>query len=182
MDLFEVLHRLSEEHRLEFIVIGGHAVNALGYSRTTLDLDLLVRGSDAPAWKSLLTELGYTITNETAAFAQLAPPLHGMWPIDLMLVNEATFAGMLAEASPFLFRTVRLKIPSLEHLMALKLHALKQALPHRDPKDFGDLMQLIGCNKVEVRDDRFRQLIEKYGSREIYERVIQAASSKPARE
>jgi hypothetical protein len=35
------------------------------------------------------------------------------------------------------------------------------ALPHRDAKDFGDLTQLIHSNRMDVRSDRFRQLVEK---------------------
>ena len=64
------------------------------------------------------------------------------------MVNETTFAGFLAEAFEHQFRTARLKTPSLEHLFALKLHALKQGLPRRDAKDFGDLTQLIYSNRV----------------------------------
>ena len=182
MDLFQFLRDLSDARRLEFVVIGGHAVNALGYSRTTLDLDLLVRREDATAWKHALGELGYTVSGETNAFVQLAPPLRGMWPVDLMLVNQTTFSGIVAEASDYSFRTVQLKVPSLEHLIALKLHALKQSLPHRDAKDFGDLTQLIHSNKVDVRTDRFRQLVEKYGNPQIYERILQAAASWPSTE
>jgi predicted nucleotidyltransferase len=179
MELFGLLRDISEAHRLKFVVIGGHAVNARGYSRTTLDLDLLVPKRDSEIWKNALGQVGYTVGSETSAFVQLTPPLHGLWPIDLMLVNETTFAGVWAEASEFLFREVSLKVPSLEHLIALKLHALKQALPHRDPKDFGDLTQLIQYNRVEVRSDRFRHLVEKYGSREIYDRIVKIVTSPP---
>ena len=179
MDLFQFLHDLSATRHLEVVVIGGHAVNALGYSRTTLDLDLLVRKSDSETWKDSFRELGYAVLREIEAFVQLSPPLQGMWPVDLMLVNDATFSGILAEASEVRFRHALLKVPSLEHLIALKLHALKQALPHRDAKDFGDLTQLIHSNRVDVRNERFRQLVEKYGNHQIYERLIQCATTRP---
>ena len=99
MDLFEFLRRISDERRLQLVVIGGHAVNALGYSRTTFDLDLLIRKEDRAPWQAAFHELGYSVFRETESFVQLAPPLKGMWPIDLMLVNEATFSGIRADAS-----------------------------------------------------------------------------------
>jgi hypothetical protein len=71
MDLFQFLHDVSATRHLELVVIGGHAVNALGYSRTTLDLDLLVRKSDSEAWKNPFRELGYAVLRETDAFVQL---------------------------------------------------------------------------------------------------------------
>jgi hypothetical protein len=38
-DIFQLLVDAANAADLEFILIGGHAVNARGYARTTLDLD-----------------------------------------------------------------------------------------------------------------------------------------------
>ena len=179
MNLFEILHRLSEDYRLPFVVIGGHAVNALGYSRQTLDLDLMVRRADRDAWLAALAGIGYGLDRDGEVFLQLAPGLRGMWPIDLMLANERTFDGVFAESTTREFRGASLRVPSLEHLFALKLHALKHGLPHRDAKDFGDLTQLILANTVDVRGQKFRQLVEKYGTTQIYERLLQTAGPGP---
>lgn len=179
MNLFEILLRLSRDYSLPFVVIGGHAVNALGYSRQTLDLDLMVRRADRDAWLAALGQVGYALDRDGEVFAQLSPGIQGMWPIDLMLVNESTFAGILSESTEKEFRSVKLRVPSLEHLCALKLHALKHGLPHRDAKDFGDLTQLLFANTVDVRTQKFRQLVEKYGTAQIYERILNTVSPGP---
>ena len=41
LDIFQRLRAVADAHSLEFLLIGGHAVNAHGYARTTLDVDLL---------------------------------------------------------------------------------------------------------------------------------------------
>jgi len=65
------------------------------------------------------------MTQERSSFAQFSPAQHGAWPVDLMFVKRGTFSPMLAAAREVEMYGVRLKIPSLEHLLALKLHALK---------------------------------------------------------
>ncbi|MFZ4695667.1 MAG: hypothetical protein ACOYMV_11125, partial [Verrucomicrobiia bacterium] len=66
----ERLNREARSRGLNFLLIGGHAVNAHGYVRTTFDVDLLIADSQRSAWKILLTELGYTVRHEVDAFVQ----------------------------------------------------------------------------------------------------------------
>jgi len=156
------------------VVIGGHAVAAHGYARQTVDLDLLVRDDDRRAWVDLLTGFGYRLFHEDAAFVQLTPPTAAHWPVDLLLVSEPTFAGVMAEAREVDFGTQRVRIPSLEHLLALKLHALKGARPPRDLKDLTDVAQLVEANRLDIRSAGFQALCLKYATPEIYERIVQA--------
>lgn len=45
--IFEIL----KEHGVEFVIIGGHAVNYHGYVRTTEDFDIIVKADDANSHK-----------------------------------------------------------------------------------------------------------------------------------
>lgn len=176
MEILGFIAGIADQRGLGFLVIGGLAVNAHGYSRFTGDVDVLVRRSEADAWVGALGEMGYAPTNRTGAFVQLAPPLPGLWPVDLMLVNDSTFAHLAAEAREANLAGTRVRIPSVEHLCALKLHVLKQALPHRDSKDLTDLIHLIRFNRIDPKDAAFRRLVEKYGTSALYERLVQALS------
>ena len=51
-DFFERLAREAADASLTFMVVGGHAVNAYGYQRTTLDVDLLISESALGAWRA----------------------------------------------------------------------------------------------------------------------------------
>jgi hypothetical protein len=57
-------------------------------------------------------------------------------------------------------------VPSLEHLLALKLHALKNTRMHRFLKDFLDGENLIRINRLDIKSGKVRELFEKYGTTE----------------
>src|SRR5262249_18311768 len=140
-----MLRHLIDQARargLAFVVVGGHAVAAHGYTRQTVDLDLLVRDEDRRPWVDFLTGLGYRVFHEDPAFVQLAAPTTAHWPVDLLVVGEPTFASVLAEAQEVDLGGQRVRVPSVEHLLALKLHVLRDARPPRDLKDLTDVVQL----------------------------------------
>src|SRR5690349_7028843 len=131
MGIIEKLAQSRVVPERDFLVIGGYAINAHGYSRQTIDLDILIPKSHFDYWKPILLKEGYTPVSDRDSFAQFMHPVEEMWPVDFMLVNENTFAGMYAAAMEGLLDTVKVKYPSLFHLIALKLHVLKQGLLHR---------------------------------------------------
>jgi hypothetical protein len=153
MELFATIEHQSKTQGLQCLVIGGLAVNFYGYSRETADVDLLICRTQCAEWLWLFSSLRYTVDRDAGTFLQLAPPMEGEWPVDLMLVNEATFLPMWKDSREAEMLGARLKIPSLNHLMALKLHALKHTRPHRFLKDFQDLEGLIIVNHLDPNSE-----------------------------
>lgn len=176
MDILEILSQKSGELELRFLVVGGHAVIAHGYERQTSDLDILVRNLDREAWRSLLSSLGYRLFHEQGVFAQFSPAEHGAWPVDLMFVNDQTFESFMAEASEVKVKDARVKFPSVEHLLALKIHALKSTHPGRELKDLLDVVNLIESNHIDLNGDKFKKLCERYGTSRIHDQIITASS------
>ena len=66
-------------------------------------------------------------------------------------------------------------MPSLDSLLALKIHAARHALPHRRHKDLIDIFALVDANTVDVTSDSFRELCHKYGTAELYADIIKAS-------
>ena len=60
MNVFHTIAQKAGEAGLPFLVIGGYAVMAHGFVRSTDDLDLLVHRKDFVAARRVLTALGYT--------------------------------------------------------------------------------------------------------------------------
>jgi hypothetical protein len=174
MPIFDQLSRAAEERGLKFLVIGGHAVIAHGYARTTFDLDLLVERARSAAWEELLLSLNYSVHARHETFIQFNTPSPRNWPVDLMLASAETFAGMWGEAGKARVESVTVRIPSLRHLLALKLHVLKQDLGHRAVKDMNDVVQLVDLNGLDVRAGEFRQLCLRYGNGSLYEKLVSA--------
>jgi len=94
-----------------------------------------------------------------------------------MLVQAKTFTPMLAASREVDLYGADVRIPSLEHLIALKLHVLKNTRPHRFLKDFLDVENLIRINKLDVKSENIRQLFARYGTLELYEKVSCALAS-----
>jgi predicted nucleotidyltransferase len=88
------------------------------------------------------------------------------------MVNAETWTPMLVEAREIRIGQSRLKVPSLDHLFALKFHVLRQEVSGRGYKDLLDVLALADCNGVDLRSDRIRHLCHKYGSEKIYERLL----------
>ncbi|MBI5384260.1 MAG: nucleotidyltransferase family protein [Verrucomicrobia bacterium] len=174
MSIFAQLNQEAARRELQFLVIGGHAVNVHSYSRQTYDLDLLISKDRAPEWTAAVSSLGYTFLNAHPTFLQFTAPSPKDWPIDFMLVNQRTWTGLWSEAVEAGLGGVTIKVPSLRHLIALKLHVLKQGLRHRVLKDLNDVVQLVELNRVDVRADEFRRLCERYGNLKLYEDIVRA--------
>jgi hypothetical protein len=172
MNIFALLDEFSAKDGLAFLMIGGHAVNAYGYSRITADLDILVNRDDRDRWLLALAARGFTLKHDGGGFLQTNPPEGCLWPLDLMLASPPAFSEVLAAAREVEQAGIRLRIPSLDHLFVMKLQALRQGPPQRNFKDFMDVLSLAQINGVEVRGDRFRVLCEKYGGKAIYERLV----------
>ena len=167
MELADFIRLGCEPPPLRFLVIGGYAVAAHGHTRATFDVDLLVRRAERGAWLARLTAVGLNRFGETGAFAQFTQPQGGDG-LDLMFVDDPTFDRMWQTSEERDFGDSRARVPSLDHLLALKLHALKQALPHRTSKDAEDVEMLIRRNGLDLSQPHYKQLFLKYGSQELF--------------
>ncbi len=172
MSLLATIVNEANSKRLRFLVIGGHAVNAHGFSRFTKDVDFLVRREDSHAWQEFLARLGFILHRHETNFVQFTTPAASSLPLDLMLVNDATFGAMWSAAPEVDWLDVRVHMPALEHLFALKFHSLHHGPRSRHYKDFIDIVSLADVNGIDVRSDRIRQICAKYGTAEIYERLV----------
>lgn len=175
MNIADIIATCAKDTGLPFLVIGGVAVIAHGYPRDTVDLDYLVRRSDREAWKNTLSAQGYDAKHEHENFAQFVSQ-QGWIDLDLMFVNERTFDAMFAASELKNVGPASARFPSLEHLVALKLHVVKQDLKHRTLGDLDDIINLVLANRVNLREEKWRQLFAKYGTLEVYEKLVHATA------
>ncbi len=179
MTTLRTLMEIAERSGLEFIVCGGHAVNAYQVIRKTGDIDLVIRDIDATRWRENLATLGYSVYHESGAFLQLQPTSLSAWPIDLVLVDEGTFDAMKRAGKLFSFGDATCLIPSAEHLIAMKLHALKWSGEKRMRQDAVDIVDLAEEAGIDIEGDVFRSLSDRFADRRVYERVLQYAGKTP---
>ncbi len=171
MSFFSAIHEEARNRRLRFLVIGGLAVNHFGFSRETADLDFFISQENRDGWMKLLSDFGYASYHDGGSFIQYDAPDNNAWPVDLMLVQEKTFAPIFQASLDAEFFGVKSKVPLLEHLIALKLHALKNTRMRRFLKDFLDVENLIQINRLDIKSQKMRSLFDKYGTQDLYEKV-----------
>ena len=92
--------------------------------------------------------------------------------LDVMLVPEPTFDRLIASARAATLESAAVMVPSLQHLLALKIHALKHGHGLRVLKDMTDVAELLLANRVDTNSVWLRTLFEKHADMQIYERVI----------
>ena len=159
---------------MRFLVIGAHAVIRYGYMRATEDVDLMANNEERGAWQRLVSELGYRLEHDGGTFLQLSPPAGVGWDLDIMFVPAATFEQMFQQAKATEIDGTPVRIPALEHLLAMKLHALKHGQGLRTIKDMEDVIQLVRRNGVDVQSETFRRLCEKQADLRLYEQILRA--------
>ena len=176
MGLLDTLQSEGQRRGLRFVVIGGYAVMAHGFTRSTYDLDLLIRRSDKAAWRALLEDQGFGVCREGPTFLQFDSGSSPTLPLDLMLVGDETFEQMVASAVSVEVEGGLVAVVSLIHLVALKCHAIRYGGARRAVKDTEDLIRLIQTNRVNVADEPFRATILKHGTAELYDKLLRATA------
>lgn len=159
---------------LDSVLVGGNAVNLYAYRRTTFDVDLLIRESDAAQWRSFLQRNGFDVFHATGNFIRmrLAADPAGALPIDLMLADEQTFQKIFAERRTHdLGNGITVAVPHPLHLVAMKLHALRS--PHRvaDGIDLQDVIHLITATGTDINSRAFTEILDRYASPQIRDEI-----------
>ena len=168
MNIFEKIAEAVEREGLAVLVIGGHAVNAYGYTRTTLDVDFLVAVESFPEWRRVFESAGYRWAGQTETFARLDPPGTDppSLPVDVMLVSSETFSKLHAERQLLDFGGNRLPVPKPLNLIALKLHAMRNPERFKKGKDLPDILNLISICQIDTESREFIEVLNRYASDE----------------
>ena len=168
----EILKRANEE-QLPCLLVGGHAIILYQIPRFTRDIDFVVPDEALDRWLDFLQRLSYRVYHRSGAFIQLEPATPGsMPPVDLMLVDESTWAKLLAQAQERdAGEGMRLAVPHPWHLIAMKLTAAKSATRRASAVDWSDIFDLIQTCEIDLADLEFRKLVVQFGGEEALARL-----------
>lgn len=145
-------------------VIGGVALAAYGHPRMTLDLDVVTESRAQASVVAFMESRGFTTLHRSSGYSNHRHPERSHGRVDFMYVQGRT--------SELLFDAVRhlpgpggvtIAVPRPEHLIAMKVQAMKDA-PDRtwqDLVDIGYLLGLPGVDREEARGYFFKAGIER---------------------
>ena len=148
------------------LIIGGNALGAHGYSRMTVDVDCMVAKASLEKLDAVLRSHGFLRAGGFSSFHEYwfeGKP--GGMPIHAMFVDEATFENMWAGRVQMPAENGSLHAPRMAHLIALKLHAVKNS-PKRMLKDMADVIELLERNPDAITKDELADVCTKYASQE----------------
>ena len=148
------------------LIIGGNALEAFALARPTFDTDCMVAAENKERLREVLAKAGYRWMATFTSFEEFR--FQGNMetaPIHAMFVTAETFEKMWAKSVPHDYGGSELRVPAIAHLIALKLHALKNN-PARQGKDMRDIIHLLELNSAVVSRDELRQLCTRYASAE----------------
>ena len=171
--IFHFISTEFEKAKIAYVLIGGFAVNYYGVTRQTADVDFLITKEDFSKALKLLKRAGYKQGFTQEVFARLEDSKSYLMDVDFMFVDEETLRQIIKDGKKIKIAGKRFIVPSLNHLIALKLHSLKFNPKIREFKDFPDIINLLRINKVNVKTDQFRELCLKYGTKELYHRILE---------
>ena len=129
--------------KIRYALIGGVALHAAGYSRSTGDVDLLVHEDDISSVKKIFQEIKYHVMSENDEFVQLSSPWGLVGAVDLMKARRSYTWEMLRRSQPHEFR-IGMFIPVVlsEDIIGLKVQAMVNN-PARRKQDEADIDWLI---------------------------------------
>ena len=172
--VFHLISDLTEKEGVSCILIGGFAVNYYKVSRQTADIDFLIMKEDFEKIIGFLEKAGYKRGLAQENFAQLKSTQISLMDMDFMFVDKDTLTKILKESQEVKIARQKFHVPSLEHLIALKMHSIKYNPKLRLTRDLPDIINLIKINNVNFKDKKFKTLCQKFGTDEIYGRILEA--------
>jgi len=168
-DTAEDLATFFEQHSKRFAVIGGFALIAHGIQRATFDLDLLVESDIQQTLIAFLESRGYQTLHRSSGFSNHLHASAAMGRLDFVYVDghtaEAVFASSVETA---ILGDIRALVPKPEHLIAMKLRAIKND-PSRRLQDLADIQQLSRLSGVD--QDQIRAYFTDLELTHLYEEL-----------
>lgn len=171
--VFHLISDITHQKGVSCVLIGGFAVNHYKVVRQTVDIDFLIVKEDFEKISDALKEAGYRQLSAQENFTQLESAQLSLKNIDFVFVDRPTLDNILKEAKPMTIAGQKFLVPSLNHLIALKLHSIKNNEKLRLLKDLPDIVSLIRKNNVNVEGAEFKELCLKYGTEDIYRRILE---------
>jgi hypothetical protein len=149
---------------LPLLLVGGHAVIHYGVPRFTRDLDLLIPDSHVDPWIDFALSLEFRAEHRSPSFIQFTgPDTFSHIPLDLMVVDSRTWDLLTAQAQPATLGNCSIRVPSPEHLLAMKLQAAR-APTRLDPAiDWSDARELVRLCSLDLDNPVIQAIVDRYG-------------------
>lgn len=172
--IIEILTGFFLREKIEYGIIGAFALFSYGYIRATRDVDFVTRVENRDKITSYLTSLGFETVFSSESFSNFLHPL-GSVRVDIMYVDGATADSILGSIEKRqVFQGLELPVVSPEHLIAMKLFAVKNN-PERKFKDFADIKEIL--NHAKYDKQKVAEYFKKFGMESYYNEISEESGN-----
>ncbi|MBU2103217.1 MAG: hypothetical protein ABH865_07195 [Candidatus Omnitrophota bacterium] len=166
-----------EEARVQYAVIGGFALGALGIMRSTMDLDFLINADDVGKVAKVMKRYDYTCVHKTENVSQYLAGSKLFGEIDFIHAFRAISLSMLARARQvsFFSGALSLAVVCPEDIIGLKVQALAND-EGRIVHEYADIEEIAAHCRGNLdwklikeyfylfkKEKEFKRLQKKYG-------------------
>ena len=170
--VFHLISDASKKTGARCVLIGGFAVNFYKVTRQTADADFLITKEDFEKITPLLKKAGckQDISQNTFVRVESTGKTY-LIDADFMFVDKGTLDKIIKNGKKTKIAGQEFILPSLNDLIALKLHSIKYNPRLRENRDLPDIVELIRVNKIDFKSEDFQGLCLKYGTWDIYNKI-----------
>ena len=158
------------------LIIGSHAVNAHGCPCEHPELECAVAAASEARFAEYLGLGGWNMVYRTQFFAKYRLLSTGTPVIKAMFLDDITFERLLAGSFDFVFDAATLRVPALQHVVAMKLQELKNE-PHREIEELPQILALLRANPGRWKPEELTETCDRFGPPEIGLRLTQRLAS-----
>lgn len=166
---FEVIAKRLPEAGVDFLMIGGHAVNVYGYVRATMDVDFMIAAEQVSAVREMMKASGFTNVSESENVIFFSRPDSAL-RVDFLSVDTETMSELISRASSVDYAGSSLRIPCLEDLISMKLFALKNGHAKRQQRDSEDVVKLVLEHQWNL-EEQLRPLCLRFADEDLYAKL-----------
>lgn len=166
--VFDVVSKQLPRAGVDFLMIGGHAVNHYGYSRATIDVDFMIVSHDVSAVREVMKAAGFTNVSDSDNVIFFGHPKNPH-RVDFLKIDQDSMDQLMESAEEIDYCGYRLKVPGVLDLIAMKLFAAAHGSWKREDKDLIDVVNLADACGLEL--STLRELCDRYADDTVYSRL-----------
>jgi predicted nucleotidyltransferase len=159
--VMSALQAQFQDRNIDFALVGGLAIHAMGISRSTRDIDLLTLLSDAGQIDQVMKALGYDVLQRTDDIASYLSKDWEMGRVDVLFARRKYAKAMIQRAKgiPLFGNEVKVLLP--EDMIGLKVQSSSND-PERTHKDMADIETLMRLHGKSLDWDLVREYFKLF--------------------
>ena len=160
------------------LLTGQHALLAHGCPRGAADneCECAICGENETLLGDHFARNQWNLVYRTPFFSKFRLLSTGTPVIKVLFLDATTFSQLRAASTEHTFDTITMRVPSLIHVIAMKLQGIKHD-PQRETEVLAEVLTLLRANLARWNAEELEAACKRFGPAGIHARVMQQLAS-----